>query len=123
MTLAERIARVIASWKFSPGLMSRVAIQQDSPRCSSAMRMVSATFRSSVAKLMKIGSFILAQPAIGAVHAPLSQDISDAASRPHAIRKASAAAGILDYIYERRSVRPRSATRGSPIPAGQETIK
>ena len=46
MTLAARIACTIASMKFSPGPTSRLAIQQISPRLSSAVQMVRANFRS-----------------------------------------------------------------------------
>jgi hypothetical protein len=46
MSFAERIALTIASWKFSPGPISRHEIQQVKPRDCNASQIVSATFRS-----------------------------------------------------------------------------
>ena len=48
----------MATWKFSPGRMSRLEIQHLKPRLSSALHSVNATFRSWPAKLMKMFALI-----------------------------------------------------------------
>jgi hypothetical protein len=46
------MALTMALWKLSPGAISRLAIQHEKPRFSSAEQIVLATFRSFDAKLM-----------------------------------------------------------------------
>ena len=53
ITFAARIARTMASWKFSPGWTSRSDIQHGAPRDSRAWQMVSAIFLSFDAWLRK----------------------------------------------------------------------
>jgi hypothetical protein len=53
ITFAERIAWKTACWKFSPGPISRIEIQQPIPRRSNASQIVLAKLRSFEEKLMK----------------------------------------------------------------------
>jgi hypothetical protein len=53
MTLVPRIARTIAPWKSSPGLTSRLASQQGSPRFSSAPQIAFAIWPAADEWLMK----------------------------------------------------------------------
>ncbi len=58
---APRSARTIASWKFSPGPMSRDEIQHETPRCSSASHNVRATLSSRDEWLMKTVALTLSR--------------------------------------------------------------
>jgi hypothetical protein len=67
----SRIARTIASWKFSPGRTLRLEIQHCRPRFSSALQILAATFWSLDEWLMKISAAIqcsLAQHRVHRVH-------------------------------------------------------